>query len=288
MYFSANNSEYVDEWKNRYLLYTEAQQKYFWAHVLAVAAATHYITVEIRNQIITFNSSETTASKQQKTVVFTQMIQKSSRTKSYMEYPGFLITPQQFFHNVDEIQEPDDVHKSTFQYLIKDARSVILQKFNTGVDYKKRSGDLPKQYCPHQQNWIYRNGQQQFYCAECASLLQFAEFVRKFILEYEHPEVKNFLWPWYRNTFHHNDFIKYHNYMSRYQLSTLYAQSDILQKRTDESVINELDECFKKFRSSFENCTHQIRTCSCCHHHATRFQKQEVKFYITHITHKLS
>ena len=283
MYFSSNNSEYVDEWKNRYLLYTEAQQKYFWSHVLAVSAATHYITVEIKNQIITFNYSETTTTSQQReNIVFQELnnnVEIQKEQKSYLEYPGFLITPQQFTHNTQEIQEPDHVLKSTFQYLIKDSRAVILQKFNTQPAYDKREGDLPIQHCPHANNWIYRNGQQQFFCQECASLLQFAEFVRKFVLEFEHPEVTNFLWPWYRNTFHHNDFIKYHNYISRYNLSTLYAQSDILQMKANQSSILHFDGCFKKMKKGFEDCTHQIRTCSCCQYSPPDLNKQEVKFW---------
>merc|ERR1711971_1299951 len=243
MYFTSTNDEYVDEWKTKYLLYTEAQQKYFWAHVLAVSAATNYIAIEVRNQVLTFNYSEQTG-QQNKNLVFAELndleIQKEQR--SYMEYPGFLITPQQFFHNTQEIQEPDIAIKSTFQYLLKDARAVVLQKFNTNINYEI---PVQKQYCPHSQDWRWRNGQQQFYCDECCSLLQFAEFTRKFILEYEHPEVAHHLWPWYRNTWHHNDFIKYHNYISRYNLSTLYVQSDILQQQQQNDRL-QFDGRFKK------------------------------------------
>ena len=40
------------------------------------------------------------------------------------------------------------------------------------------------------------------YCDSCAKLLQFAECIRKFVLEYENDEICSILWPWYRNTFH--------------------------------------------------------------------------------------
>eukprot|EP01084_Bolivina_argentea_P057856 105668_1 len=279
MYFSSNNSEYVDEWKKIYQLYTENQQKYFWAHVLAVSTATHYISTEIKNQVITFNYSEQQR-QQDKNLVFKNLndLEIQKEQKSYKEYPGFLVTPQQFIQNVDD-QKQEDMQvsgMSTFQSNLY-ARAVVLQKFNTNVNYDKRSGDLPKQHCPHPQKRKWRNAQQQFYCDECASLLQYAEFVRKFILEYENPEVSKFLWPWYRNTFHHNDFIKYHNYISRYNLTTLYTQSDILQMRGNQLLRPELqfDGCFKRMKKNFEICTQHIRTCSCCHPRDTELPRPE-------------
>eukprot|EP01083_Nonionella_stella_P113263 333812_1 len=189
-YFSSHNSEYVNEWKKVYRLYTSDQEKFFWSHVLAVCAAAHYIRIERRNQIISFNYSP--QPNNARNVVFAELHEQQ---QSCM----------------------DETH---------DAQAVVLEKFNTNVHYEKE--DLPKQYCRHRTQWKWRNGEEQFYCDECASLLQFAEFVRKYILESEHPEVSRFLWPWYRNTLHRNDLIKYRNYVSKYKLSSLYEESDIL------------------------------------------------------------
>ena len=262
-YFSSNQHEYVNEWKYKYLLFTEGQQKFFWSHILAVAAATHYISVEIKNQVLNFEYAEE-ANPKHCNLLFAELddLETQKEQRSYIEYPGFLVTPSQFFHHSSYGEETEAP-----KHLFADARSVVLQKFNANSNDDIDSDDLPKQYCPHRNRWKWRNGQQQFYCDECASLLQFAEFVRKFVLEYEHPEVRNFLWPWYRNAFHHNDFIKYHNYISRYNLSTLFSQSDILLQADNQPAnlleLDDVDGCFKKIKKSFQSCMHQIRTCDC-------------------------
>lgn len=78
------------------------------------------------------------------------------------------------------------------------------------------------------------------YCDSCAKLLQFAEGIRKFVLEYENDEVVEMLWPWYRNTFHVASTSKYGKYINKYNLSHLYMEYDLLpdfgQKHQEDRI----------------------------------------------------
>ena len=75
--------------------------------------------------------------------------------------------------------------------------------------------------------WV-SNTSHEVYCHKCATLLQFSECIRKYVLETENDEVIDYTWPWYRNHFHREDANKYRKYIAKYNLTHLFTTRDVV------------------------------------------------------------
>ena len=117
-YFLENN-DFVEKWKQKYLLATDDQISYFWSHVLSIAATMKYMDCEMHEQFVTFNFPEQELKFDNAVFesldVDTVDIRREIRELDL--YQGFLVPPIKILqtHNVnkadDEVLRTGDYYK---------------------------------------------------------------------------------------------------------------------------------------------------------------------------------
>ena len=271
-YFKDKN-EYIEEWKRLYLLDTDEQQMFFWSHILTICACMKYINIEFENQMVSFafervNNLDSS--------ILSQMdfndVQREIR--DMISWDGFLIPPTNLFQTNDvridenDLTDEDWLKKQGYATILIQWRSKHFQPRKKAKAFTTRIKSR-QIYCGHdidpryQTYWQTTTGYT--YCDDCAKLLQFAECIRKFVLEFENDEVVELLWPWYRNTFHAGSVDKYGKYINKYNLSHLYMEYDLLpdfannddddgfSQQDDESFLCCWNRATNKYRSDDDN-----------------------------------
>eukprot|EP01083_Nonionella_stella_P013248 37330_1 len=202
---------FIQRLKKNLQLYSEPQQKFYFAFMTAIAIKIKYIDVEFANQPVLLPLHFRSASQHNivKSAIDDSSIFAERFTYHYFE--GHVIPPSDMVScGANRSCKAKVVHKSK-----------ILQKA------KARN-------TPHNTYmWVHSgkdNGKRQF-TKEEADFLRFSECIRKYVLEYESGDAVTKLWPWYRNSFHsvlgyddadtYNDLIFKYDYLSSWDIPQL-------------------------------------------------------------------
>ena len=245
-----NTNKFIEEWKYRYLLSTKQQQLYFWSYILSIAAIMKYIEIETQYQMISI-PFETTTKKED--VEYTGLDDSDLQRHKidYQLWNGFFMPPMnqlqtaQISKNMSVTDDFEDWYSSL-------SRVEPLTKFiNHDINNKNKKknkklyNNINNIACKHKvkndQILWYSKKTYEVYCDKCATLLQFAECLRKYVLETDSHEVVDFMWPWYRNYFHQYDRKKYLKYIAKYNLSHLFLPRDVLRHLLSNDNHNKQD-----------------------------------------------
>eukprot|EP01083_Nonionella_stella_P209508 759378_1 len=239
-FYWQNTNKFIEEWKHRYLLSTKPQQLYFWSYILCIATIMKYIEIELAHQLISI-PFERDPIKQD--VEYTGLDDSDlQRHKIDCQlWNGFFMPPQnqlqtaQISRHMDGTDSFDDWYEGL-------SRVEPLTKFINDTRRSRTSKSMLQKSkavaCGHSVSkgdvlW-YSEQTYDIYCNRCATLLQFSECIRKYVLESESSEVIDFMWPWYRNYSHRNDRKKYLKYIAKYNLSHLFMVRDVVDKHNGE------------------------------------------------------
>ena len=283
--------DFIDQWKLKYLLQTNDQQKYFWAYILAIVTKMKLIDIQYKSQLIavfdadtdeesTTNDNDDDTKKKDINIDDDQLKQD----KRFMDlYSGSLIPPNNIWNipgidtdrdkrlplewaksigkttslkslmiKIDdktELNKLDSIDEScmtnTQRKLIrKTSRDKHVNKYKAlGNDVSIGRGsfvyDGPLYYQDTTKDTIYYFDEskpfkpsQTIFHEDEAVLLTFAEMVRKFVLESEHPDVQGYLWPWTHVYMYSKDreFQDQYLYLiSKYNLSEFFEINEIEQ-----------------------------------------------------------
>eukprot|EP01084_Bolivina_argentea_P298232 513913_1 len=203
--------EYIKQWKRLYLLETNEQQMFFWSHIITVCAVIKYTQIEFENQLIAFGFESANTYSFPRVDFIHHDAQRE--ITDMISWEGFLIPP--------DLTSDDTIHKRCYTTIL--GQSKIKPQL---------------MYCGHNVEPFWKTATGYTYCDSCAKLLHFAEFIRKFVLEYENDEL---LWPWYRNSHHVGSIEKYRKYINKYNLTHLYIAYDLLHTFTnspDDGIVD--------------------------------------------------
>ena len=145
----------------------------------------------------------------------------------------------------EETSEANILHNSFRRQKSDDAKRQIYEPLHSEVPINSRFSSNPGNQTDKSKDTVYYFDEtKEFKPSETifhedeAVLLTFAEMLRKFVLESEHPQVQPYLWPWYNN----HSFRKYTNQylylISKYNLSGFFEVSEIKQL-WEEYVVTE-------------------------------------------------
>ena len=278
-YFKDKN-EYIEEWKRLYLLDTDEQQMFFWSHIITICACIFYTNIEFENQMVSFAFER--VNNFGNSILSLMDFGDVQREKQDMKsWEGFLIPPTNLFETNDVRMDENDLTDEEFRRklgyatILTQWKSKHYKPNTTAKDFKTRIKSR-QNYCGHdidprwQTYWQTTTGYT--YCDSCAKLLQFAECIRKFVLEYENDEVVELLWPWYRNTFHTESIDKYGKYINKYNLSHLYMEYDLLPDFGKTHDLSDEDEDGSANKNNSESFL-------CCWKRANNYRKAD-EFYL--------
>ena len=99
--------EQMQDWKGRRLLTHPVQEKYYWSHVLAVAAATNFLDSQIHNQVIIRKKEGSTGTYDQKEWA------AAKERRNYQRFPGFMIAPKKEFSSNGNQRTLEGVSKNS-------------------------------------------------------------------------------------------------------------------------------------------------------------------------------
>eukprot|EP01083_Nonionella_stella_P315919 1142785_1 len=239
-YFLAD-SDFVNEWKERFLLSEETQVYYFWSFILSIATTMKYMELELENQLITFSFRR---SKHMAVDIKSGVINSLDTSDLRREmrdldlFEGFIVPPLQIMQTQDVWNSAEDQLKPRDWYrTLSTVGTLKKRKY-----YDSFGGTLHTLECRRKKNGLYETCPHDFhaddypwkgqlgtlYCDRCANMMRFGEYLRKFCLEYENRELMQFLWPWHKNTFHAGDQQKYHEAIARQNFNFLFDSEDLL------------------------------------------------------------
>eukprot|EP01083_Nonionella_stella_P208736 757277_1 len=217
----SGSEPFVKRWLEKYQLATEAQQKYFWSFMLAIATKIKLMNIEIENQLVTIPIRE--HKKQPQTVFSADATSEvAQEQQDALLYKGFLVPPVLGEAITDAIQS--DANAS-----IEKIRESIEKRSKTRVLKKSKVKEqgLINEYDPDAEFvYVHEVGADQ-YLEQEATMFRFAEIVRKFIIESKHLKNDSSLWPYYRNFSHQQDHKVYHTLVNRFNLSLMFNKKNI-------------------------------------------------------------
>eukprot|EP01083_Nonionella_stella_P172931 594920_1 len=230
----SGSEPFVKRWLEKYQLATEAQQKYFWSFMLAIATKIKLMNIEIENQLVTIPIRE--HKKQPQTVFSADATSEvAQEQQDALLYKGFLVPPVLGEAIADAIQSDANASIEIVRESIeKRSKTRVLKKSKVMeqglINYDEEDEDFV---------YVHEVGDDQFLERE-ANMFRFAEIVRKFIIESKHLKNDSSLWPYYRNNSHIEDHDIYHTLVNRFNLSLMFTQHNIFQlfetQSDDESI----------------------------------------------------
>ena len=234
--------DFVDEWKERFLVSEQTQQYFFWSFVLAISTTMKYMELEMENQFITFSfrrkNKKPPTDRHGLDNLDTSDLRREIRDLDLFD--GFIVPPYQIMQ-IAELTDSEDTMKPRDWYRRLSCVGILERKKYCDAqlgtlrhkDDNERGLNSQERFrtCPHEGikgAYPYEGPLGTLYCHRCAAMMRFGEYLRKFCLEYEHRELMQHLWPWHKNTFHESDKQKYHEAIARQNFNFLFDSEDLL------------------------------------------------------------